>query len=359
MGKLRLAMVVSHLAPSYGLESVALSTSRLLRQKYEVDIICVGGTAEDLKICPDAIVLGKPLRGIARLRSLWRLFKFSREVNADRVLVAGVWVAVPWLLVAGACTRKTLVWEHSLLRARFARAKQLRLLAVAAGFLYSRSAGVVTVSEPLREDVATISRRAEIRVIPNPLQPRLATPRSKSPTVNGKLRIATVGSLTPLKAQHLLIQALGLVKVPFELTVAGSGPELVNLQRLAHELRIADRIHFAGFLEPEGVHSLLMGSDLMVHCAVAETFGMVYVESADAGLPVISTRSAVAEHMIPRYVPGWICEATAEALAAAISQYAFESISSESSREAATRRAESFGESAVLLQWSKILESHI
>ncbi|WP_431229542.1 glycosyltransferase [Paenarthrobacter nicotinovorans] len=357
--KLRVTVIVSHLSPTYGLEGVALSTIALLRSKYDVRVVCVGGTTRDTDVCPGALVLGPPLRGLHRLRSIWRLRKFAQKTDPDVVILAGTWVALPWLLVAGGINGKSVVWEHSLLKARFATSKQMRILASAAGFLYKRAKAVVVVSEPLRRDVLAFSNHSNVVTIPNVTRSEvlLADTSARPTSHTGNLvRLINVGSLTPLKAQSLLLHAMAKLSDNFVLNIVGSGPELARLDALAAELGISSRVQFVGYLEAAELQSYLLRSDLMVHSAVAETFGLVYMEAAQCGLPVLSTRSAVAEEMIPVYVPGWLCEADAESLAIAIVEHAQTAVPDAVQTKAALRRTADFGSPSVLQKWSQVIE---
>jgi glycosyltransferase involved in cell wall biosynthesis len=352
-------MIVSHLAPPYGLESVALSTLQLLREEFHVTVVCIGGSKPDLDLCPDAVLRGGPLRGVQRLRSIWRLSRYSKKLESDLILLAGTWVALPWLLVAGRKARRSIVWEHSLLRAKFKTARQLRLLALGAKFLYPRARTVVAVSEPLRIDVSSIAPGADVVTIPNLLTSgniTYALPERKNDRAES-ISLLTVGSLTSLKAQHLLIQALALVNDKITLSVVGTGPQLSKLVDLAARLKVSSRVKFEGFLSIEEVHERMTHADLLIHCAIAETFGLVYVEAAEANLPVIATQNAAAEAMIPAFVPGWICDANPSALAEGISRYAYESIPDGVKTRAAENRRSSFGPDAVLSNWLKVLRT--
>lgn len=358
----RVTMVVSHLAPVFGLERVALDVFQLLRKTHDVEIVCIGGTNADTAACPDALLLGGSLRGIRRLCSLWRLGKFARTLESDTVILVGVWVAVPWLLVAGKSTRRTLVWEHSMMKARLQQSRQLRLLALAARFLYRSANVVVAVSRPLEMDLASICKGASIVTIANPIAtpaPTRSMPVQKASSrrvsQHRTTQLLTVGSLTSVKAQHLAVRAMGFLGGGYRLSIAGSGPEEQRLMQLAEELGVASQITFEGFLKPADLRLRMAESDLMVHCSVVETFGLVYVEAANAGLPVIATRNTMAEEMIPKFVPGWVCEPDAHSIAQEIRSRRDQPVPGEELQRAETMRRLEFDPDRVATKWSSVL----
>lgn len=316
-------------------------------------VVCVGGGQADVDAYPATTLLGGPLRGYQRVKSLWRLWKFSRSVDSNVILLAGAWVALPWLLVAGRANRNSLVWEHSLLQARFDVAPRLKLLHALARFLYRRARRVVVVSEALHVDLTAMCPTTEVVTIPNLVEMNGHNGagtrcRTIDPTT---IALLNVGSLTRLKAQHILLEAFAHLDDRFVLTIAGSGKELAALKSQAEQLGVDSRVIFTGFVTKNEVRTLMAESDLMVHTAVAETFGMVFVEAAEAGLPVVAVRSAVAEEMIPKYVPGWVCAAAPEEIALDIRKRLEEQISVQELDIAGQRRKQRFGADAVLRKW--------
>jgi glycosyltransferase involved in cell wall biosynthesis len=60
-----------------------------------------------------------------------------------------------------------------------------------------------------------------------------------------------------------------------------------RLKRLAHKLKIADRVHMVGFQDP--VQPFLASLDLHVHPALMEGFGLAVVEAMAMGKAVVAT----------------------------------------------------------------------
>lgn len=349
-------VVVSHFAPAYGMERVTIKLLDLLRRDFTVKAVCVGGDEQDVAHVPDSVLLGKPLRGVKRLWSVWRLWKYARTDTSEHIILAGLWVALPWLLVCGKKSARSIVWEHSLLKSKFRTSRKLRLLAYLAKYLYPKARRIVAVSEPVQRDLADIAPRAAVVTIYNPLD---MTPYGQGNCEHPRgpgTRLVTIGSLTLLKSQRLIIKALPHLDRGITLSVIGSGPEGATLQKLADDLGVSTRVCFEGFLSQAEVQQHLQRSDILVHCSIAETFGLVYMEAAQAGLPVISTRTDVAELLIPKYAPGLVCDPTPEALAAAVIRTISYPRCPQEYADAAERREVAFSPWAVQKRWFDLIQ---
>jgi D-inositol-3-phosphate glycosyltransferase len=111
--------------------------------------------------------------------------------------------------------------------------------------------------------------------------------------------LAMAGRIQPLKGHELAIRALallaGLRRRPV-LVIAGQptpGDEqhLRDLLRLAAELRIGADVHVVGALPQAQLARLLAAATLTLLPSSSETFGLVALESAACGTPVVATRS--------------------------------------------------------------------
>lgn len=81
------------------------------------------------------------------------------------------------------------------------------------------------------------------------------------------------------------------------LEIFGDGPEKAKCVALARELGMADRISFRGLQPASVVHSSMQYADIFVQHSVKtdqgheEALGLVFLEAAARGVPVIGTRS--------------------------------------------------------------------
>lgn len=121
-------------------------------------------------------------------------------------------------------------------------------------------------------------------------------------------RILTIGRLVEKKGHEVLLRAAVLLHsrgVAFTLRIAGEGPEWARLQRLAHELGIAERVVFLGPVSESEVQAEYREADVFAlacrRLANGDRDGIpnVVLEAMAHGLPVVSTRLAgVAEAVV-------------------------------------------------------------
>jgi glycosyltransferase involved in cell wall biosynthesis len=96
--------------------------------------------------------------------------------------------------------------------------------------------------------------------------------------------------LIPRKGIADLLQALALIRnVECELTVVGEGPIVGELERLAAELGISDRMRFVGYKSAEEVQQYYIETDAFILPTRSDAFANVILEAMAAALPVIAT----------------------------------------------------------------------
>ncbi len=101
--------------------------------------------------------------------------------------------------------------------------------------------------------------------------------------------ILFVGRLRAYKGLPYLLEAL--TRIDANLVIAGDGPEAGSLRARCRELRLTDRVHFAGHLPEDQLPAAYQAADVFVlpsHLP-SEAFGLVLVEAMASGLPVICT----------------------------------------------------------------------
>lgn len=113
----------------------------------------------------------------------------------------------------------------------------------------------------------------------------------------GRPIIAVVGRVQPLKGQDLAIRALATIEGQRPVLVVVGDPTPgaedygLALQSLADQLGVAADVRFVGSLDREALADVLAASALTVLPSHSETFGLVALESAASGTPVIGSRS--------------------------------------------------------------------
>ncbi len=154
---------------------------------------------------------------------------------------------------------------------------------------------VVVPSRNLERIAKSVWRLPARRVmyIPNGIDlDRFATPRDPKPATHGggdRLIIGTVSALRPEKNFPRLLRAFRLAgeQCAARLVLAGSGPEREGLQRLAAQLGISDRVHFAGHVAAPA--ALYAEFDVFALSSDTEQMPLSVIEAMAAGLPVAGT----------------------------------------------------------------------
>ena len=104
--------------------------------------------------------------------------------------------------------------------------------------------------------------------------------------------ILSVARLDAAKRVDLLLHALAQAPAELRAVLAGRGPELPRLQRLARKLGIEQRVTFAGFVPDEELATLYSRCRAVYYAPVDEDYGLATIEAFAAGKPVITTTDA-------------------------------------------------------------------
>jgi len=98
-------------------------------------------------------------------------------------------------------------------------------------------------------------------------------------------RLLFVGRLEPQKNPDIFLRALAEVRNRFECSIYGEGSMEHELKRLADELGILPRIYWRGVVE--NINEVYAEHDIFILPSAWEGFGLVAVEAAVAGIPMI------------------------------------------------------------------------
>jgi glycosyltransferase involved in cell wall biosynthesis len=135
--------------------------------------------------------------------------------------------------------------------------------------------------------------------------------------------VGTVGRLSEIKRQDVLLRAFALVKqrVPdAHLLLVGDGPLLADLRSLAERLGVADAVRFAGYQPHSG--PLLKAMDVFALTSRSEGMPQAVIEASVMGLPVVASRVGGLPEIVEDGVTGTLFEAgDHDALAAALTRY--------------------------------------
>jgi len=122
---------------------------------------------------------------------------------------------------------------------------------------------------------------------------RAATIKWQARRDSDTFRIVQVASLSRVKNQRLLIDALPIVreKIDARLDLVGEDTLSGELQKHAAAIGVGAHVTFHGFLPQERVLEVLSRADLYVQSSLHEAAGVAVLEAAAAGVPVLGTRA--------------------------------------------------------------------
>jgi glycosyltransferase involved in cell wall biosynthesis len=106
--------------------------------------------------------------------------------------------------------------------------------------------------------------------------------------------VLTVQRLYRRKGVHEFIQAAALVLRDYHdvrFLIVGDGPERAALERLTASVGVSARVTFAGAVDNAGLAPFYAASDVFVFHTFHEGLGIVLLEAAASGLPVVTTQA--------------------------------------------------------------------
>jgi glycosyltransferase involved in cell wall biosynthesis len=130
----------------------------------------------------------------------------------------------------------------------------------------------------------------EVRVCRNALRPsvRPAAPRRKRFPHGRPIKLGVAARLYPVKGVAIVLHAVAALRrsLDVELEVAGAGPEPGRLVRLTERLGLRNKVTFHGAVNE--MPAFYDSVDCLVHMPITEAFGLVAIEAAAHGCPVIA-----------------------------------------------------------------------
>lgn len=225
--------------------------------------------------------------------------------------------------------------------------------------LYRHAGAVVVQSRTVGEWACRIVATKKIYVIPNPIKPLPISGRANVLNQRVGNTIIAMGRLVRQKGFDILIEAFGrcAAKHPgWSLVILGDGEERLNLQALAADLGIGDRIYFAGKVrEPD---KMLREADLFVLSSRYEGFPNALLEAMASGLAAISADCPSGPNEIIRDgVNGVLVRPDdVEALAAAMDGLMTDPLERQRLGVQAMEVVERFGINHVMKIWDELLK---
>lgn len=170
-------------------------------------------------------------------------------------------------------------------------------------WLARESDSLITCSSSMREEITELFGPGlpEIRVIRNGIEAQRWPFAQRRPR-SGPAQLLYLGRLEYEKGVHDLIAALPRIRRTHPgttLTIAGDGTQLDWLIEQARRHKVRKAVSFAGRLDHDGLVDMLHTADAAVLPSHYEPFGIVALEAAATGTPLVtSTAGGLGEAVI-------------------------------------------------------------
>lgn len=162
---------------------------------------------------------------------------------------------------------------------------------------FKRAEKVTVISSYLKERAKKYSS-APITIIPNGVDldqfrvqkddARVVDIQKKYNLENKKV-IISVSRLVYKNNIEILIKALQMLPREYVLLLVGDGNKRADLEILAKELAVVDRVIFVGRILPEYIPFYLAAGDVFARVSRSEGFGSAFLESFAARVPVVAS----------------------------------------------------------------------
>ena len=318
-GRPDVLVVVNDLTP-YGSQRVAACLVEEWARSRSVTVATLEDPASDVLPLPDGVrrvpLVRHRWKAWALVSLAWQLRRLVRRTRPRHVISHMTFSNTITLLALLGTGRRPFVVEHSLLSRALPDQAGGRVSAALLRRLHPVAAAVVVPSDALVQDVTAVLGvpAGRVRRIYNPVPHRDPGDPSAAPPhewlADGRTftTFVCVGAFRPAKGQSVLVDAVGLMRsrgdVATRVIFLGEGPGTGAVLRRVGEGGVADAVHLAGYQErpPDWVAR----ADALVMPSRWETFGLVAVEAARCGVPVVATDVPGLREVVPAHVPGWL-----------------------------------------------------
>lgn len=175
-----------------------------------------------------------------------------------------------------------------------------------ARFILPRADGVRVVRQKIAQDVVERFHIAKEKVTVLPVFVDIKKIRDYPITINLRVlypqweKIILVSSrLSPEKRVDRAIRVVSKVIEKFPntgLVILGKGSEEDALKRLVQKMKLEKNVVFAGW--HDDVSAYYKTASVFLHCSQFEGYGMVLVEAASVGCPIVTTEVGVAQDLL-------------------------------------------------------------
>lgn len=187
-----------------------------------------------------------------------------------------------------------------------------------------RADGVLAVSAALKRDMVALGMPEDRITVHytgvdlDAFQPADRRSAKSALGISGPL-ITSVGSIIARKGHPLVIEAL--TQLPgVQLVLIGSGPERGEMEALAAEMGVADRVRFTGSIAQTEAARWVAASDVMALPSASEGLANAWLEALACGTPIVIADVGGACELLNDPAGGYVVERSSAAVAGAIAE---------------------------------------
>lgn len=252
------------------------------------------------------------LRRIRGARAVWRLLPYllrierlARRSDVIHVMANSGWA---WFLFAAPALRIAR-WHRVpvIVNYRGGLAREFLRRRIARGLPRAlRNAQEVVVPTPFLQEVFG-RYGVRSRIIPNIVDLDVFQPAAELP--QGAPHIVVTRNLEHIYGIDVAIRAVALLarEIPgLRLSVAGSGPERLALERLAAQMGIAHLIRFTGSLEQNTIAALYRAAHVSLNPSRADNAPNALLEAAACGVPIVTTSVGGVPYLVEHGKTAWL-----------------------------------------------------
>ncbi|WP_336652664.1 MULTISPECIES: glycosyltransferase [unclassified Leucobacter] len=113
-------------------------------------------------------------------------------------------------------------------------------------------------------------------------------------------KLVFVGRVTLEKEIDVILRAIPRIDPAFDVsfTIVGDGDQRKNLEKLATELGIADRVRFTGRVSDQQLRAHLTEASAFVIASIAELQSIATMEAMASGLPIVAANAMALPHLV-------------------------------------------------------------
>lgn len=308
-------VVVNDLAP-YGSQRVAVALTGEWAASRRVAVATLEAPSErDLPLPPGVVrhALRRPRsRAVALVSLAWQLRRLAARERPIHVLSHMTFANTITLLALVGTRVRPVVVEHNTLSRSLPAQPGGRVTRLLLRWLQPCAGAVVGVSDAVVDDVRSVVgaplRRLERVYDPAPHRHSTAAapPHPWLAADRGVTTLVCVGGFQRAKGQDVLVEAMALLldrREDVRLLMVGEGAGAAAVAEQVERLDLADVVHLAGY--QEDALAWISRADVVVIPSRWESFGLVAVEAARCGVPVVATDVPGLREVVPVHVPGW------------------------------------------------------